>query len=307
MERIWGLVAAAHTPMKSDGEVDLSCIEKQFEYLLSKQINYAFVCGTTGECMSLTMDERMQIAKRWLEVSRGSDFRIIVHVGCNCLNDAKLLASHAENHRAFAIAAVAPNYFKPSTVGALVNSLEVIASGAPTTPFYYYDIPSMTGISVSTAELLRSVSDRGRLKSLAGVKYTNPDLVGLSECLNLSNGKFNVLFGIDEMLLCAVSLGVQGAVGSGYNFAAPMYHQLLRHIQNNEVVLAQNLQQRAVEIARQLQKLGYLAASKEVMQQLGVPVGAPRLPLESLSDEAKSAVRKIIMPLLEEANCSQDG
>src|SRR5947208_724615 len=141
--KLHGLVAATHTPFHPDGGLNLAAVEKQAEHLLRDGVAAVFVGGTTGESHSLTVEERLALAKRWAEVVRGSGLRLVVHVGANCLADARALAAQAQEVRADAIAAVAPSYFKPRSVDVLVACCAEIACAAPAVPFYFYDIPSM--------------------------------------------------------------------------------------------------------------------------------------------------------------------
>ena len=66
--KLTGLIAAPHTPMTLAGEVNLPVIEKQAELLLSEGVSGVFIGGTTGECHSLSVDERLKLAERWSEV-----------------------------------------------------------------------------------------------------------------------------------------------------------------------------------------------------------------------------------------------
>jgi len=91
-----GLVAATHTPFKSDGSLNLAVVETQAARLLAAGVSAAFINGTTGECLSLSLEERRTLAQRWFEVARGTDLKISVHVGSNCLPDARALATQAE-------------------------------------------------------------------------------------------------------------------------------------------------------------------------------------------------------------------
>src|SRR5262249_23664858 len=138
MPKLSGLVAATYTPFAADGSLNLLAVERQAAHLLANGISTVFVGGTTGERHSLSPSERLALAERWLQVARGSALRVIVHAGANCLVDARALAAHAHKHGASAIAAVAPSYFKPRTIDALVQCLAEITSAAPETPFYYY-------------------------------------------------------------------------------------------------------------------------------------------------------------------------
>ena len=71
---------------------------------------------------------------------------MVVHVGSNCLADARELAVQAQSFGAAAIAALAPSDFKPGSVDVLIACSTEIAGAAPDLPFYFYDIPSMTGV-----------------------------------------------------------------------------------------------------------------------------------------------------------------
>ncbi len=134
--RLSGLVAATHTPFSADGALNLSIVEKQAEHLTRSGVTTAFIGGTTGESTSLTVNERLALAERWMAVTRGSALKVIVHVGANCLDDARALASQAESLKAAGVSALAPSYFKPGNIGTLVDSMAYIAAGCRSLPFY---------------------------------------------------------------------------------------------------------------------------------------------------------------------------
>ena len=46
-----------------------------------------------------------------------------------------------------------------------------------------------------------------RIPTLAGIKYTNADLMSYQLCLRAGNGRFDVPYGTDEWLLAALALG----------------------------------------------------------------------------------------------------
>ncbi|MBM3997128.1 MAG: hypothetical protein FJ303_23705 [Planctomycetes bacterium] len=87
--KLHGLVAATHTPFDANGRLNLAAVEKQAEHLHRNGVKTVFIGGSTGESHSLTVEERMALALRWSEVVRGSGLRLVVHVGSNCLADAR--------------------------------------------------------------------------------------------------------------------------------------------------------------------------------------------------------------------------
>lgn len=284
-----GLIAATHTPFDAAGSLNLAAVEPQAGHLLRHRVPVVFIGGTTGEAASLSLEERRSLARRWLEVARGTDLRVIVHVGANCLNDAAVLAREAQDLGAWAIAAVAPSYFKPASVGTLVECCAAIAGAAPETPFYYYDIPSLTGVSLPMPEFLERAATR--IPTLAGLKFSNPDLLTFQLCLRAVNGTLDIPWGSDETLLGAIALGARCAVGSSYNFAAPIFHRLLEAVARNDFATAREAQYQAAQLIAACIRAGYLGASKVAMRLLGVDVGPTRLPLANPAPDSVPGIR----------------
>ena len=284
-----GLVAATHTPFHDDGSLNLDAVEKQCEHLLKNRIIAAFIGGTTGESASLTCDERRLLVDRWVAAARGTSLRIVVHVGANCLADGRALARHADSLEVEAISALAPSYFKPRSLDVLIQSMAEIASAAPRTPFYYYDIPSMTGVSMPMADFLGQAQHR--IPTLVGLKFTNSDLMAYQTCLRAENGRWDVPWGIDEYLLGALALGARGAVGSTYNFCGPIAGRTIAAFDAGDFPRAREQQYRSVQVIQLLSSMGYMAAAKGTMTLLGVPVGPPRLPHAPLSPQQLAELR----------------
>ncbi|AWM39744.1 N-acetylneuraminate lyase [Gemmata obscuriglobus] len=285
-----GLVPAVLTPFDAGGALNLSAVGPQAERLARDGVAGVFVGGTTGEFSSLTQGERLALAERWAAVVKGSPTRLVVHVGANCLADAKQLAAQADALGADAISAVAPSYFKPKSVDVLVQWCAELAAAAPNTPFYFYDIPVLTGVALPMVDFLDQAAER--VPTLRGVKFTNPDLMTFQRLLRAGGGRFDVLFGMDEQLLTAVVLGAQGAVGSGYNFAAPLYNRLLAAARANDFATARAEQYRGVEVVAVLMRYGYLAAAKELLRLRGLDLGSVRLPHVPLTPDQAASLRR---------------
>ena len=284
-----GLVAATHSPFHADGSLNLAVVEAQAAHLAASGVQFAFICGSTGESHSLTLEERRALAVRWMEVTRGSALKVIVHVGTNCLTDARSLAAQAQQLGAVAVAALAPSYFKPRSVASLVDCCAEIAGGCPELPFFYYDIPVLTGFTLPMPDFLTQARDR--IPNLAGIKFTNPDLMMFQQCLRFDGGAFSVPWGCDEYLLAALALGATGAVGSSYNFAAPVYHRVIAAFERGDFVAARDAQFQSVQLIALLASRGYMGAAKATMQMLGVDVGPARLPNGSLNAEQLAVLR----------------
>ena len=277
-----GLVAATHTPFHSDGSLNLAIVEKQAAHLINNRVLAAFIGGTTGESSSLTLAERQALTTRWSEVLRGSPLRLIVHVGSNCVEDARSLAAQAQELGASGVAALAPCYFKPANAGVLVDTMAEIAAAAPSLPFYYYEIPVLTGLQISPSEFLARAADR--IPNLAGIKFTSNNLMEYQLCRNFRDQAFDIPYGFDEILLSALALGAKGAVGSSFNFAAPIYNRVIAAFERGDLEAARAEQLRSVQVIQKLASYGYMGAAKATMKMLGVDVGPARLPNTTLSE-----------------------
>ncbi|MDR2981389.1 MAG: dihydrodipicolinate synthase family protein [Puniceicoccales bacterium] len=271
-----GLIPATHTPFNDDGSLNLQTVEKQAAHLAANGADTVFIGGSTGESHSLTHEERIKLATRWLEIAKGSSLRVIVHVGGNCLEDVKALSAHAGKNGAHAISALAPCYFKPQNVDALVDWCAAIAASAPALPFYFYDIPVLTGVNLPMVDFLEKGS--ARIPNLAGIKYTSLDLVQYQQCRLVQNGRFDLPWGVDETLISAMALGATSAVGSTYNFAMPLYKALLDAVKRGDSAAALEAQTRSLRLVMALARHGYMGSAKALMGWLGVPLGPARLP-----------------------------
>lgn len=288
-QHLEGLIAAPPTPMQADGSLDLDTIDALLRMLTANGVRGAFVCGTTGESLSLAVEERLHISERWVAAAEG-DFAVIVHVGHNCLPYCKELAGHAQQIGAHAIGLMAPSFFRPACVEDLVAFCAQVAEAAPALPFYYYHIPAMTGVTIPAAEFLVAAADR--IPTLAGAKFTADDLMDFGRCLALEDGRFNILFGRDEFLLAALALGARGAVGTTYTFAAPLYRRIMEAYEAGDMAAAQQEQSRAREMVAVLYRSGGVAAVKPVMKMMGLDCGPPRLPLRTLDESQCRKLRE---------------
>lgn len=282
-----GIFAAPHTPMHLDGSCALDRIPEQVRCLQENGVSGAFLCGTTGEGVALSVPERMAVAERWREAA-GDTLQIFIHAGHHSIEESKRLARHAQQEiRADAIAAVAPGYDKPETVRDLVGFCEQVSQDAPDTPFFYYHIPGKTDVPITGSEFLLEAKDR--IPMLAGIKYSHSDMLDLGRCLDIAGDTLRVFFGQDENLLAALALGVHGAIGSTYNFATPLYHRLVEAFQAGDLSTARSWQAKARELAMVLHEYRDIVGTKAAMRAIGIDCGPVRLPLRSLTEEEYKA------------------
>lgn len=283
-----GLIAATFTALQPDGALDLGAIERQAEHFARQRLRGVFVCGTTGESASLTTEERMAVAQRWAEVV-GSELEVIVHVGHTSLGEARALAEHAERIGAAAIAAVPPFYFRPTTLAEVVDFAARTAAAAPRTPFFYYHIPSFTGVAMPMAAFLPAAA--AAIPTFAGIKFTHENLADYARCLELAAGRYEMFFGRDEMLLAALAMGARSGVGTTYNVAAPLFHRLGGEFDRGDLSEARRLQATAIRMIEVAVAHGGIPAFKAMSHWVGVDCGPCRPPLTTLDADRMASLR----------------
>lgn len=290
-QHIEGLISAPFTPMKEDGSLNLSIIPAYYEMLVSNNVKGAFICGSTGEGVSLTLQEKKDVAEAWAKAADGNpDFKIITLVGGTCINDGIELARHAEKTGLYAVAFTAPFYFKPAGIKQLAECCKAIADAVPGMPFYYYHIPVLNGVNFPMIELLQQVNNS--IPNFAGIKYTHEDFMDFLSCLHFENGKYDMLWGRDENMLASLAVGARGAVGSTYNYAAPLYNDLIDAYERGDVEKARQLQQTSIDMISLLGKYGGIATGKAFMKLVNVDCGKFRLPVRNMSDSDFELFRK---------------
>jgi N-acetylneuraminate lyase len=275
--------------MHADGSVNLARVSDLVERNVADGVRGLFVCGSTGEGASLTLDERRAVTDAFVEAAAGR-VPVIVHVGHNCIADAASLARAAQDSGASAIAAAPPSYYRPDGVDTVADCLASIASSAPDLPLYYYHIPRLTGVDVRIIELLAHVGDR--LPTLRGVKFSSAELDDLVECMERFGDRYELLFGADEMLLAGLAAGATAAVGSTYNFAAPLYNEVIASFQRGDMDRARSMQSISARMIRAILRYPVHPGLKATMRLAGVDCGPPRLPLKPLTDEQCAALER---------------
>ena len=304
-KRLNGLIAATLTPFSHSGEVNLAGIAPMVEFLIGNGIKGMYVCGSTGEGMSLSTTERKAVTEEFVNAASGR-IPVIAQVGHNSLAEARDLAAHAAAAGVDIVSATCPSYFKASDNKALTRCVAEIASAAPDLPFYYYHIPSLTG---STVDIVQFLEDgRASVPNLVGLKYTDTKLFEYQTCLAVNDGQFDIVWGCDEMLLGALATGAKAAIGSTYNIAAPLSNKVIQAFNNGDITAARGHQLRSALFIRELLQFPFHSAIKSILGTRDLEVGSVRAPLMGLEpDDSKRLTRMLTEVQFDDFGCCGAG
>jgi len=285
MKKLTGLIAAPHTPFNADSSVNYPVIDQIAEHLVAQNVKGVYVCGTTGEGIHCSVEERKKIAERWVKASQGQ-LSITLHTGALSIADSLELSRHADTLDIFATSVIGPCFFKPGNVEDLVEYCRINAEAAPSKGFYYYH-SGMSGLSIDMEKFLLLAGER--IPNLTGMKFNSSDMYEYQRCLRVNNGQFDIPFGVDEFLPAGLACGAVGAVGSTYNYAAPLYQRLIESFNRGDMKDVAACMDKVIAIIRVLVQYGGVAAGKVAMQLHGIDAGNPRSPLRPMTAEQKKA------------------
>lgn len=273
-------IAAPFTPFDAGGNLNLKMVREQASRLSQLGVSGVFICGTTGEGGSLSVDERKALAEAWCKEAPSVGIDVLVHVGYSTVEAACLLAAHAEKVGAKGVASVVPIGLAAMSLSSCVSVLREVAQSS-SLPFYYYHIPSVTQVPFRASDLLPLLIES--MPTFAGIKFTHEDIDDFRSCVMSSPAGIKMYFGRDEMLLDGIEAGASGAVGSTYNYRTDIYWKILEAYQKENMEEARQSQGQATRYINIILRYGGLNAGKALMKILGVDCGRTRMPIQGLS------------------------
>ncbi|HEY8708385.1 MAG TPA: dihydrodipicolinate synthase family protein [Burkholderiaceae bacterium] len=277
------LIVAAATPLRDGGRaLDEGSIAAYVAFLESHGADGVFACGTTGEGVLLTIEERRLVARAYRDAVRG---RLIVHAGAQSTADTVALATHAGEIGADAVAVIPPPYFVLDTDALTVHMVAAAHACAPL-PFYGYAFAARSGypLSLEVIDRIRNEAD-----NFAGLKVSESPFDRVRPYLALD---LPLYVGSEPLIPAALAAGAVGAV-SGMAAAFP---ELVRAVVDAPDAAGQARLQ-AVRAA--LEASGQFVASvKQVLGRRGVAVSPEmRAPLRRLTDTEAEALDRAVAEL----------
>lgn len=200
-----GCFTALVTPFGQDGELDLPALRRLAEWQIESGINGIVPCGTTGESVTLSMDEYRSVIETVADVAAG---RVPVIAGAGGNDTAKTikLAKLAIESGAEALLSVSPYYNKPSPKG-LVAHYSAIAE-AVDVPLILYNVPGRTSSNMQAETTLQLAE----VSTIIGIKEASGDLAQIMEICRCRPDGFAVVSGDDALALPIIACGGDGVI-----------------------------------------------------------------------------------------------
>ena len=228
---IKGAITALATPMKMDGSLDFSSLEKLIEFQISEGINGLVAVGTTGESATVDVEEHLEIISFFIKISNNR-VPIIAGTGANSTKEAIELTKEARDLGADAALLVSPYYNKPTQEGLFRHFTEI--ANQVDIPQIIYNVPSRTASNIDVNTIKRLCSN----PNIIGVKDATGDLKVFDEIKNkcieeIESDNFSLFSGDDETSFEFISRGGHGTISVTSNILPNMIVKMCEAASNN--------------------------------------------------------------------------
>jgi 4-hydroxy-tetrahydrodipicolinate synthase len=282
-----GSIVALVTPFRS-GTVDLEAIKNLIEWHVESGTDGIVVCGSTGEGMLLSDDEREVIISTAVETANK---RIPIIVGCSACwtAEAVRLVTQAERLLADGALVVAPYYVKPTQSGIIEHFKAVLESCS--IPVIVYNNPGRCSVNIAVDTIVE-IAKFGRIV----LKDSDTNLTRVTELKSLAP-QVTLLSGDDATLVGYLAHGGDGCISVAANVEPTLVKQMITAWGDGDVG---TVQQANAKLAN-LNKVLFIEANpipvKYILSQRHLIQNELRLPLLPASVAAAKKIDRARLPL----------
>ncbi|MBR6744763.1 MAG: dihydrodipicolinate synthase family protein [Clostridia bacterium] len=276
-----GVFPALVTPLTSKEKLNTRALEKLIDYEIKQGANGFYIGGATGEGLLLDIPERKKLCEKAIEFI-GPDKAKIVHITDMNFRNTLKLARHAQDCGADAISSIAPIYFKYDE-NEIYEYYKEIAKSVDIPLIIYYTAAAGVNISLDLFKKLFKIDN------ITGVKWTSSnyyEMISLREKFPQAN----IFNGPDEMLICGLSAGADGGIGSTYNIIFPLIHEIYQSFSVGNIEQAREAQKKADKIIRVILKYSVIPVVKMVLEERGFEVGDASFPMVKYDEKQRKQI-----------------
>lgn len=295
MKKLNGVTVAMITPFDEMGKVDVAALRSMTQMLVEKGVDCLYPCGTTGEMLRMSVEERKLVAETVVQAAE-KRVTIFVHVGCMCQEDTIALAQHAQKIGADGIGVVTPQFFG-------INDREMeeyfvaVANSVPGFPMYLYNIPQCAANDLKP-EVVKRV--RARCANVVGIKYSFADMNRTLEYLAIGED-FSVLHGMDKIVVSLMDMGCDGTVSGCACIVPEPYVAAVKAFRAGDMEQARKWGRVCVKVTNCLRGGSNMSFFKEALTARGLVGGNMRAPQLNIPCEERDAMVQDLKAILADA------
>jgi len=285
--KLQGSIVALVTPFK-DGKVDEASLRNLIKWHLQEGTHGILVLGTTGEAVTVDLEERKRIMEIALEEAKGK-VPLIVGTGTNDTQKVLKYTKLAEEMGFDAALIVTPYYNKPTQNG-LYEHYSYIAKNT-NIPIILYNVPGRTSVNL----LPETTAKLSQIKNIVAIKEACGDIKQVTELLLKCPKDFTILSGDDFTAYATVMLGGKGVISVAANVMPREMSQLMESALNGDVAKAQELNLKLYPLYKAMFVETNPVPAKAALWLMGkIETPEVRLPLSQLSEKSLETLKTIL-------------
>ena len=284
-----GIIPAFYACYDKDGKVSPEAVRALTQYHINKGVKGVYVCGSSGECIYQSKEDRKITLENVMAVAKGK-LTVIAHVACNNTEDSVELAKHAESCGVDAIAAIPPIYFRLPEYS-IAKYWNAMSEAAPNTDFIIYNIPQLAGVAL-TMPLFKEMLKNPRV---IGVKNSSMPVQDIQMFKAEGKDDIVVFNGPDEQFISGRVIGATAGIGGTYGVMPELFLKMDELVKANRIEEAKEVQYAANEIIYKMCS-GHgnmYAMIKEILRiNEDLNIGSVKAPLEPLNEADKEIAKE---------------
>ncbi len=279
-----GTGVALVTPFKANKSIDFEGLGKVINHCINGGVNYLVALGTTGETVTLSLEENQEVLDFTKKHSAG---RVPLIAGFGG-NDTALIVKRINSFQLegySAILSASPNYNKPSQEG-IYQHYKQIALNSPL-PIILYNVPSRTGKNMTASTTIRLAKD---FEQIIGIKEASNDLLQCMEIIRNTRPSFQLISGDDVHALPMISFGCEGVISVVAQAIPSSFTNMVNSALAGEFKKASELQFSFLDLIKLIFKENNPAGIKAALAHLNLCEDDLRLPLVPVSNELRNNI-----------------
>lgn len=292
MKPIWtGVFPAVTTQLKKDQSLNLPASARHFEALIASGVKGLIVCGSLGENQTLDPDEKRAVVKCAVETAKDR-VPVLSGVAESSTRAAIRYVRDVKQLGASGVMLMPPMSYKGDPRESMTYLRTVAKDGG--LPIMIYNNPLSYANDITPA-LFAELADEPKF---VAIKESSGDPRRITELHNTVGSRYSIFTGVDDLVLEASILGIDGWVaGTGIAFPAENQHlwELTRAGKWDEARALYRWFQPLLKLDTHVHFVQYIKLCEQETGLGAEWVRAPRLPIAGAEREQVLAIiRKAI-------------